>query len=307
MCPWILKDVEPKQEDNGIGTILRHTARTAARVGETLINTPENIAKLGIGATNLGLKGSNYLRSKVGLPEEEPIEYPKVLENLGGKATNLIGKTLPEGTLEAKTPGEKFSDEFFSDLTSLATPVPGMGKVMGIKRALAAAGLGNLAGWAAENVGASEGTKNALKIGTMLATTLAGKGKLNSTKEEIYKASKIAIQEGTKAGISPNIENQLRPVLDKFSKVLKQAGEPGSDRYKFIKDRVIGLKKNTTRATLPIDELITLEHDLNNIKYSGKGIPDTAKHIFNEEYNAVERMINEYGKRNTKRVNLHKK
>lgn len=298
MCPWILKDEEPQPEESGLGTGVRNIARTAARVGETLVNIPENIAKLGMGVANLGVSGSNYLRSKVGLPEEEPFKYPEPLEDIGGKITGFIGKALPAKYLESKGPGEKFSDEFFSDLTSLAVPVPGIGKAMGIKRALSVAGLGNLAGWASENVGASEGTKNTLKIGTMLAATMAGKGKLNATKKDLYKASDIAIKEGTRLGISPEIENQLNPVLDKFSKILKQAGEPGSERYKFIKDRVAGLKKNTNRSKLPIDELITLEHDLNNIKYSGSGIPETAKHFFNEEYNAVERMIAEYGKRN---------
>lgn len=286
-------DADPlAQEESLPASALRNTARTAARVGETLLGLPGDIAQAGTSALNLGLKGSNWLRSKVGLPEEEPFSQKTILptsEDVKTHVTGNIEKVLPKDYLKAKTPGEQFSDEFFSDLTSLITPVPGFGRLP-IKRALAVSGLGNLASWASKDLGADTGTQTGIKIGTMLATTMAGKGKLNSTKKALYNSAESNIPE------TAMVKNKLTPIYNKLELAIEK-GSKDAPSKKFIKDRLEDISQNIVGEKMNIKNVLELKKDWNELRYTS-GIPKRAEHSFKELNNSLHSMIEEYGKSN---------
>lgn len=271
---------------------LRNVARMGTRAAETALGLPGDIAQTATNILNVGQKGSNWLRNKVGLPTEEEFVRPAWIptsEEIREHGTSKVEKALPKNYLQPQRPLEKFGDEFISDLTSLATPLPGLGK-MPFKRSLVASGLGNLASWAAENVGASEGTKSTLKIGTMLATTMAGRGKLNKTKNELYSRAESAITKDIK------IHNRLEPVFKKW-KLAAEKGSGDAASKKFIKSRLADISANTSDNKIGINNILELKKDWNEIKYSSE-VPKRAQNAFNEMMNSLHGMIDEYGKKN---------
>jgi hypothetical protein len=291
---------DPEQIEESLpSTALRHTARTAARVGETLLGMPGDIAQGALGALKAGEQGSNWLQNKLGLggvmgsgesafPERAPLPTS---EEVRTNVTGNIAKSLPKDYLEAKTPGEQFSDEFFSDLTSMATPVPGMGKLP-IKRALAVSGLGNLGKWASKDLGASEGTQTGIKIGTMLAATMAGRGKLNQTKKDLYKNAQQSIEKEVK------VKNLLEPISNKWELAIEK-GASDTPSKQFIKKRIDDIRANTVGNRIGIENVLELKKDWNELKHSS-GIPNRAEPAFNEMMKSLHSMINDYGKTNPK-------
>jgi hypothetical protein len=279
------------------GNLLRRAARTTARVGETVLGMPGDIAQTGLNVLKAGERGSDWLANKLGvgglvgagesvLPERTPLPTS---EDVKTHVTENIGKILPKGYLEAKTPGEKFSDEFFSDLTSLATPIPKLGR-MPFRRALAVAGLGNLANWTAKDLGASEGTQTGVKIGTMLATTMAGRGRLNETKRNLYKQADSLVKE------SDMVSNKLAPVYSKWLSVLDK-GDIEAPSKEFIKDRLKAIQRNSMGGKVKMSNVLELKRNWNEIKYA-KGLPNAAKPAFEDMMGAIHDMVDEYGKRN---------
>lgn len=275
----------------------RGAARTAARVGEALLGLPGDIAQTALSAIKVGESGSHWLANKLGVggligagesafPERTPLPTS---EDIRTYVTGTIAKALPEKYLEPQSPGEKFSDDFFSDLTSLAIPLPGIGKLP-FKRALAASGLGNLASWAAQDIGAPEEGQQALKLGTMLAVSMAGKGRLNQTKKDLYKTAESAVKDNVL------LENRLKPIADKWEKAISKGTQEAPSKA-FINDRIKDIKDNFSSGNehiIDIKNALELKKDWNEIRYS-KGIPSRAKPAFNDMMNALHDIINEYG------------
>lgn len=136
----------------------RHTARTVARGAESILGLPGDISSAVLGLGNYGIEKLTGSRP---LPEK----LAPTSEDLHEDVTKRIGRLLPEDYLEPQSRNEERSDELFSDLATLLIPIKGK---IPFARALKTAGLGNIASFLGDKLGAPEGVKTSLKVGTML-------------------------------------------------------------------------------------------------------------------------------------------
>lgn len=271
------------QEESFVPKVVRHTARTAARVGETALGLPGDIAQ---GLLWLGKKGESLLGGKPHLPERAPLPTSQDIKEYG---TGTIAKALPKDYLEPQSKGEQFSDEFFSDLTSLAVPLSKAGKIP-FKRALAVSGLGNLASFTAKDMGASEGVQTGVKLGTMLATTMAGPGKLKEHMSNLYKNAEQSIPEGAMVSTE-----KIKPIMDKLTKITTTGDLTPSK--KFMLDRINAVQEKMVGGKIPVTHAWALKRDMN------EWIHDITKPYGVEKYipslsNGLNNVLTEYGKQN---------
>jgi hypothetical protein len=216
-----LKILPPKEkkEESLLGSVVRNTTRTGVRIGETVAGLPGDIASLGIG---LGDIASQKLLGKPFLSSAQ--QYLPTSDKIRKKITEPFEeKFLPEGYLTPQSPGEILSDEFFSDIASLVTPIPFMssGKTIknALKGALGTAAAGSIAKWGAQKVGAPEGVQSGVKIGTMFLSSLGGPGSTKRYIDSLYaRAGNLGSHHPEFATIQKEA-NSLREGLESSTKV----------------------------------------------------------------------------------------
>jgi len=176
------KIIDPgEQTESFLETGLRNVARLGSRAVETAAGLPGDIIKGGYDLLKSGQGASKALQEKLGLkglldipgsdlPKELPVTIPGS-EEVKGAIGKTVGKLLPEGYLEPKGGGEKFLDDFAETMTSFITPIGGTVKAT---KALKMAGLGSIAKFASEKIGAGPLAQEGIKLGTMLLGGIGG-------------------------------------------------------------------------------------------------------------------------------------
>jgi len=174
------KPQQPQQGDSKLTTAARNVISPALTAGEAIAGGPGDILQA---VTNL-----LGIESEPGKGTAQvPFSSQGLRKNIREPLSKYFGTerlTLPQGEME-----ERFND-FVGDFASIfsANKDP--------KKALKVAGLGNLAGFAAHQFGASEGEEGIAKAGTMLLSSLhGGRAKLAEDAAQRYKSVETALKD----------------------------------------------------------------------------------------------------------------
>lgn len=252
--PYILlDDTKAPSEESLLGKTGRVLGGLGARVGETVLGLPGDVQQtLG----SIGSLGEKFL------PSTKDLESPLLEKGLGylqaptseGLRENVTQK-LTGQTLEPKSEWESKLQDFTQDLTSMVTPVPGLGR-MKAGKAIAVSGLGNLAHWISKDVGAGEGTQKGIKLGTMLLTSMAGPSGLRKRMADSYSSAGSSIPKNAKVSIK-----HLEAPIKKIESVLEK-GELTPSK-KFMLDRINAIKSKSWNNSIPVDEAWELKKNMN--------------------------------------------
>lgn len=271
----------------------RHTARTASRIGESLVGLPGDIGRLlQTGAEAVGAQAAK-VREKIGL---EPLKERKAPPGLPGSgelrdlSTKIFGeKVVPQ----SKT--ETFIDEIVSDAALLAIPVKGK---IPFLRAIGTALAGNIASTGAEKVGFGEKGQAAAKIGTFFLSGLVGKGNVKKYWNEQYKLADEAVP--SRAYLDAN---KLDMQLDKLLGELRKGGIE-TPSQKFVQKPVKELKRITQYGEMKVEDAIAAKKKINELRSSlfedvkGAGARKHARTKINDVAKFVDESLENYGKEN---------
>jgi hypothetical protein len=285
----------PDESESLSEAALRHGARSASRVAETVAGAPGDI----VNAPTAAVK---YITEKIAgkIPESlknaieivntvSPIKLPTSGE-LKEKA-----ETLSHGYLQAKGKGEELSDAIISDFASLA--LPAKGKIPFVKSAAIAVGS-NLAGKGVELLGGGENAQTATKIAsTIILSAINPKG-AEKYAGKLYKDAEGLLP----ANATVNAKNLLAK-LDNLSADLHKGG---TAPYKApIIKKVEEIVDKVKSGSIKVDELAEFKRDLNqsrgalyleqNLDRNGRRM---AKRNFDKASNIVNETLNEYGQTN---------
>jgi hypothetical protein len=298
----VLEDTQP-QPESPIGSALRYGAQTAASVGETLGNLPHDISHGVLGLARLGESASTGLQKALGVEKlldtgtSLPTSLP--IPKFGSLAKEAVGKVLPKDYLEPQAGGEKKWSEFVSDITSLLTPVPGVGKLSKAK-AIGVAGSGQLAKWAAEEIGAGEGAQAGLKAGAMLASSMLGPTGLKQYRKKLYDAAEDAITPSTYKSelFAPSTmvsANKLQPIVDDLGKKLKKGYL--TPNKKELNKSIHSLKNKIKNNEISVDEVWEFKRNINEVFGDPQKL-EGAEKLVGALQKGLNETLTEYGKKN---------
>jgi hypothetical protein len=255
------KNIEqPDYENESIlQTGIRGAARSTARGVESTLGAPGDVASGGLGIIQSAGKKITGKEDQLVSLLQSVIPTSETFHKYG---TENVAKLLPHGYLEPQNDYEKDADQVVKDIAGFASPFLGPLKT-GLKTATKLAGIGNLASFAAKKVGVEEKGQQAVKIGSMLAASLAGASNAKAYKNELYDAAESAIPEGAKASAT-----YLEPALLKVEKKLLQGdvGEKEEAALSFI-DSIRG-KVNPQTGEIPLESLWKFKKQYNERVYS---------------------------------------
>lgn len=274
-----------EQPESTSQSVIRNVARGGARAAETFLGLPGDIAKGGLSLANLGIEKLTGKESP--LPKSLPIagseEYRK-----------YITQPLTGEYLEPKGRTEKGIDELVSDFTSLMIPVGGAS--LGIKRAAAAAGLGNLASWVTEGIGGGEGAKTGAKVGAMLLASSVSPKALRRHMSELYSTAENSIPEAATVSARP-IEEQISKTKAK----LKHGGD--TTIKKEIYNKINDLqKKMKPDKKIPVKDVWAFKREFNDAIRKKGGLPELSgiEKDLSPFVNSLNQTLENYGKVNPK-------
>lgn len=252
--------------ETGLASGARNIARSAARAGEAALGTPGDIASGVLGLGEMGAKALGATKPTVFGELKKIIPTSETVKKYG---TDTIAKFLPEGYLEPQGEYEKAADELISDFVSFITPAAGPLK-LGVKSAGLIAGAGNAAKQFTKELDFGEGTQQAVKLGAMLITSLAGAPKLNAYKESLYEAARENLPEG--AYVSAE---HLLPSIKKAEKIAT-AGHIGAaekEALEFLRSTEDKIRYGS--KTMPLESVWQLKKDLNNWAFKSSKVAET--------------------------------
>lgn len=258
--------LEPKAPETGIGSVGRNIARTVARAGESALGTPGDILS---GVLGLGELGAQKLGATKPTIFNEIRQFIPTSETVKKYGTESIAKFLPQGYLEPQGEYEKLADELVGDFVSFVTPTVGPLKI-GTKAAAAITGAGNAAKQLAKSVDLGEGAQEGVKLGAMLATSLAGLPKLNAYKDSLYTAARENLPEGARTSAE-----KLIPSIRKAEKIATKghvgaAEKEALDFLKSVEDKIAHGSK-----TVSLDSVWQLKKDLNDWAFKSSKVAET--------------------------------
>lgn len=242
---WKQFKTEKKEESKGEAA-LRHTARSGARAGETLLGMPGEMfqaGKLLPEAPKIFQREPNLIQKK----GKELLEKLPSSEDVRNFTKSFFGDyTEPQNELE------KMGDEFVEDVTRLLAPG---GKV---KNALYVATGGTIVKKGLESLGFSEKTQDLGKLGTMFTLSMINPKGIQNLYEQKYSEARKAL---------PNVElnaKNLEGTLVGLEKKLQQGitSEPTTKRVLNVVEELKGKIKN---GKINSQELWTSKKALNKI------------------------------------------
>ncbi len=252
--------------ETGLSSGVRNIARSAARAGEAALGTPGDIASGVLGLGEMGAKALGATKPTVFGELQKIIPTSETVKKYG---TDTIAKFLPEGYLEPQGEYEKASDELISDFVSFITPAAGPLK-LGVKSAGLIAGAGNVAKQFAKELEWGEGTQQGVKLGAMLATSLAGAPKLNAYKNSLYEAARENLPEG--AYVSAE---KLLPAIKKAEKIATAGHVSAAEKeaLEFLTSTQDKIRYNS--KTVPLESVWQLKKDLNDWAFKSSKVAET--------------------------------
>ena len=272
-----------EQPEDAGQMVTRNLARGAARAGEAFLGLPGDIVQGGLGLTNLGIEKVTGKESP--LPKELPVATSDWYRQ-------NITKPLTGEYLEPKGKIEKGIDDVIGDFTSLMVPV---GPALGAGKALAAAGLGNLASWVTEGIGGSQGQQGAAKMGAMLLATAVNPGSLKKHMKSLYSAAEASIPED--AVVFAN------PVKKQISETQKKLQYGGSTPIKNeMKYKIGELEGKIDKGRMKVKDVWAFKRDFNELIRNKGGTPELSgiEKDLAPFVNSLDQTLKKYGDVNKK-------
>lgn len=203
----------------------RNVAQLGARATETLVGLPGNLKKQF--QKELGQLYNFFSLGSVvdeNNPEAEEGSLQELLFNPPGSSelrehvTPLISKKLfgEEDYLEPQSKGEEFAGELTQDITSFF--IPGNGMKLAVR--LGAPILGNLVKEGAKYLGLDKDKSEKIKLGVMLATTLAGQSNPSKFASNRISNAKQMIPQNATANVT-NLGSKLAPLKARLGRGLQ--------------------------------------------------------------------------------------
>jgi hypothetical protein len=255
-----VKEPPTKLQETG-----RHIARTASRVGETVLGFPGDIVglinALGENLPSLpkGLQPTPNFIQRAGKSALESLPTSQDLKEFSSKITQ--GFTDPQGA------AEELGDEITSLGTMLLSPAkavksfPSFLKNIGV--AVSKAIGVKSAGKVAESLGADEQGKQAAELGTLFLTGLVSQKTADKFIGEQYQKARSQIPPGTMVNTS-NLANNLTAVETQLARGIST---PTKDE---VRRSLSELKGKASGGAMEMDELVESFHNINERMNSKK-------------------------------------
>ncbi len=283
----------------------RFAARTASRIGETVVGLPGDIIQLERSVRrNIQDQLSKIIPEMPEFIKEDPVR--KLIQ----KSPDLLGKlptseelkqfssdltnqfTDPQGTLE------EFGDEIVSLGTSLLMPAGIPKKISTVLKALGKATLAKGARKGAELYGAGEGLQTATEIGTLFLTGMIGKPIANAFVSDKYEKARRAIPKGTMVNTG-KLSQDLKKVDAELAKGIK------TNTKSEVRSALQELESKASGGSMEVEEVVQSYHDLNE-RMSSKKLFDelgtSERRRLKSRYDLVKKEVGknlkEYGKHN---------
>lgn len=228
-------------------------------------------------------------------PTKEQENRFNKLKSLTNKAPKAFEK-IEELTEKPKTAVGKQAGQYAETLGSMLSPVPGL-QGIGLAKAATQAGVGQIAKWAAQTIGAGEGVGEGFKLGSMLLYTLLGRGGPMAEASKIYNEGKKFIPRDVKASTGPlrkigeELEKSFDPsimkdaksqqiynkMLDNFRDLTDYSKVPIVDVWDFkkkIPEMAEQASKYSSSAVRPFDQL---GKELGRYLKSHPDVPEAAR------------------------------
>jgi hypothetical protein len=268
---------EVQVPETGLQSGLRHVARTGARVGESLLGFPGDVASLALGATRYLTGGKTPSYEQV--QEYLPVRIPTSSQLQEGT------EKISGGYLAPKSEYESTADEFSQFLATLMLPLKGK---VPFKKALLQAGLGTAGGKAAKLLGAGELGQIGGKVGGLiLGSTLGGRSTLQQLQKQNYE-NIFKSAENVAADASPLLKD-----VDKLQRIIKTRVTPASKK---IQEIVIApLSESITGNKIALEDALRIEQGINSALRSAS-LPTDAKKILGTVKDSLVNTIEVAGK-----------
>jgi len=276
----------------------RHTARTGARVGETIAGLPGDI---------LALPGNvaKFVASKVSPKAHKDVSMAAdiaraILPGGGAPTSGEIRqqtKQVSGGYLEPQTKAEQIGDEFVSDFISLAIPVKGkVPFANALARALGISAAGTAASEGVGLLGAGEGGREWAKTGaTFLGSMFNPKGATKYV-SGLYEEAKNLLPQGASAPAT-HLSGQLSSLKQQLHK-----GGSAPSKTKAIQ-KIDEVQAKISKGRIPVDELTEFKKSINEARSglyeefkSDKVGRKMAKKNLDAVSKSVDGALQEYGK-----------
>lgn len=259
-------ELETEVPGTGISGGARQLARSAARAGEAALGAPGDIAS---GLLGIGEWGAQKLGATKPTLFGELRKLVPTSETVRKYGTETIARFLPEGYLQPQDEYEQAADELIGDFVSFVTPLSGPLKI-GAKSAALISGAGTAAKQLAKSLDFGEGAQQGVKLGAMLATSLAGQPRLNAYKESLYEAAHEALPEG--AYVSAE---KLLPSIRKAEKFATAGHVSAAEKEALEYLRSVEDKIRYGSKTVPLDSVWRLKKDLNEMAFKSSRVAET--------------------------------
>lgn len=274
---------EEAPEDVG-QLVTRNIARGGARAAEAFLGLPGDIVHGGLGLANLGIE---KLAGKASpLPRELPVATSDWYRQ-------NITKPLTGEYLEPKGKIEKGIDDVIGDFTSLMVPI---GPGLGVGKAAAAAGLGNLASWVTEGIGGTPGKQAAAKAGAMLLATAVNPGSLRKHMKSLYNAAEASIPEEAVTWSHPHIQKQI----NETNKKLKYGGSTPIKNE--MRAKIAELEGKIDKGRIKVKDVWAFKRDFNELIRNKGGTPELSgiEKDLTPFVNSLDKTLKQYGDVNKK-------
>lgn len=254
------EEVEKPQERSFLEGVDRRASRYIQRGAESILGLPGDVVQLVRGLAQK-LPG--------GIEPEENFNFVqrggrRLLESLPGSAELRARSSEVRPGLEPESEFEDVEDEVVSDFAALALPVKGK---IPFARALGLSMAGNMGKQVVKELGFSEGTQEATKMGLMLFSGMFGKGRgINNHIKNLYKKANNYVPEGAKFKYPTS-------KLNNFERMLKKGT---MDESKLASMNILeDIKAKSPNGIMKVEEAIQFDKDIN--RAIGKSFNDKAK------------------------------
>lgn len=275
----------------------RHVARSASRIGETLLGLPGDITR---SIAHLGQTARKKIEQGTGgkypflAPEEQ---YAELLKKLPPSSAQIREKTKEwlKEFLEPQSKGEAIADTLVSDIASLAIPIKGK---IPFARAIGTAVGSNLASEGAYLLGAGEEGQIATKMGAAFLLSAFRPNGAKKYADSLYTSSKKLLPEEARVS--------AKALSSQSAKLKQQLMKGGTAPYKAPSlTKLNEIQSKITNGRIPVDELTQFKIDINKARSSlygdvnlDKGGRAMAKRNLDATAKIVDNALSEYGKTN---------
>lgn len=308
---------EPSRLDEPI----RHIARTASRIGETVAGFPGDFVKFVKFISEKLPSGPEFLKQKPTFVQEAG---KKIIESLpGSEDIKKFSQNITKGYTAPQDEKEQFADDIVSLGTALAIPAKNpksfieLGKT--VAKSLGFATVAKGVGKGVELLGGEKGYQLAAELGTLMLGSFIKPGAVNQYISNLYSEARSQIPKGTMVSTRKltsdlaNVKNELKRGTSTPSKdaVIKQLEEVekkaagGAMELDDLAESFHSINENLTAKKL-WDELGTSQKKITRTRFDKlrNAIRDTINDNpvpgFTEKWNAANEGLNMFY--NSKRV-----